>query len=166
LCRQAEEVLREIRLSIEEARPFAVAFLDIHMPSDLDGVEVAEQMRALDPNIEIIIMTGYTDIDVRDIARRVPPLHKLLFLEKPLYPQEIHQITLALGTKWQAECERQKMHNELERWLEERTIELMNANTQLAEEIEERKRIEEALRKSERAVSHRVRICAGPRGGI
>ncbi len=149
LCRQAEEVLREIRRSIEEACPFAVAFLDIHMPSDLDGVEVAEQMRALDPNIEIIIMTGYTDIDVRDIARRVPPLHKLLFLEKPLHPQEIHQITLALGTKWQAECERQKMHNELERWLEERTIELMNANTQLAEEIEERKRIEEALRKSE-----------------
>ncbi|GAK58451.1 sensory box/GGDEF family protein [Candidatus Vecturithrix granuli] len=154
LCTEAEEVLREIKLSIEEVRPFAMAFLDIRISSDLDGVGVAEQIRAIDPNIEIIMMTGYTDIDAREIARRVPPLHKLLYLEKPLYPQEIHQIALALGSKWQAECERQKVHDELERWLEERTTELMNANEQLAEEIEERKRIEEALRKSEER--HRI----------
>ena len=43
----------------------------------------------------------------------------------------------------------QKAHDELERHVEERTAQLLRANTQLKHEIEERKQAEEALRESE-----------------
>ena len=43
----------------------------------------------------------------------------------------------------------QKAHDELERRVEERTAQLLRANTQLKHEIEERKQAEEALRESE-----------------
>ncbi len=43
-----------------------------------------------------------------------------------------------------------KAHDELERRVEERTVELTRANDQLQREVEERRRAEEALRQSER----------------
>jgi PAS domain S-box-containing protein len=48
-----------------------------------------------------------------------------------------------------AEDDLQKAHDELERRIQERTVELMETNEQLKQEIEERKRVEEALRESE-----------------
>jgi len=48
-----------------------------------------------------------------------------------------------------AEDDLQKAHDELERRVQERTVELMETNERLKQEIEERKRVEEALRESE-----------------
>ena len=81
-----------MRLSIEEGRLFSVAFIDIRMPPGPDGMWTAEQIRTLDSDIEIVTMTGYTDVNPSDIARRVPPVHKLLYLQKPIHIQEIFQL--------------------------------------------------------------------------
>jgi DNA-binding NtrC family response regulator len=39
-------------------RSFSLAFLDIKLP-DLDGLELARQIRALDPALPIIVVSGY-----------------------------------------------------------------------------------------------------------
>ena len=39
-------------------RSFNLAFLDINLP-DLDGLELARQIRALDPALPIIVVSGY-----------------------------------------------------------------------------------------------------------
>ena len=52
LCRQAEEAVQAVDVANKEGRPFAVAFLDVHMPPGKDGVWAAEQIRGLDSNID------------------------------------------------------------------------------------------------------------------
>ncbi|HOL32222.1 MAG TPA: hybrid sensor histidine kinase/response regulator, partial [Anaerohalosphaeraceae bacterium] len=102
-CCQGDQAIEVVRNAIEIGKPFAVAFLDIRMPPGPDGVWTAEQIRRLDPNVQIVMMTGYSDFDINEIARRVPPEDKLLYMQKPIHSQEILQFALALTAKWQSD---------------------------------------------------------------
>lgn len=148
-CWQGDEAVDVVKRSLEQNRPFSVAFLDIRMPPGPDGVWAAEQIRGLDPDIEIVIITGYSDFHPQEIARLIPPVHKLLYIKKPLHRQEVVQVASALASKWHTERELREIHRELERRVQERTRELAIANQELQAEIAQRKRIEKALRKSE-----------------
>ena len=149
ICRQGNEAVDAVKRSIEENRPFSVGFLDVRMPPGPDGIWTAEHIRALDPYIEIVIVTGYYDVHPIDITHKVQPVHKLLYLQKPFYPQEIYQFASSLGAKWLMEGELRKIYKELEERVEERTAKLTKVNKKLEVEISERKRAEEALRQSE-----------------
>jgi PAS domain S-box-containing protein len=99
-CEQAETAVDAVAQALEAGQPFAVAFLDIRMPPGKDGVWAAEQIRALDPAIEIVISTAFSDVDPQEIAARVPPVEKLLYLQKPFHPHEVRQCAASLGAKW------------------------------------------------------------------
>ncbi len=118
-CQQADEAVDAVRDSLECGRPFSIAFIDVRMPPGPDGVWAAEHIRKLDSDVEIVIMTGYTDIHPGVIARRVPPAHKLLYIQKPFQSHEIFQFAFALSIKWHAECKLQEVHKELEARVEE-----------------------------------------------
>jgi signal transduction histidine kinase len=148
-CRQGDEAVDVVKRSLEQDRPFSVAFIDIRMPPGPDGVWAAEQIRGLDPDIEIVIITGYSDFHPQEIALLIPPVHKLLYIKKPLHRQEVVQVASALSSKWYTERELREFHKELEMRVHERTRELVSANYELQVEIAERKRVEDALRKSE-----------------
>ncbi len=102
-CRQADDAVEAVRRGLANGRPFAVVFMDIRMPPGPDGVWAAEQIRRVDPNVQIVMMTGYSDFDISVIAHRVPPEDKLLYVQKPLHAQEIRQFALALTAKWQSD---------------------------------------------------------------
>jgi two-component system cell cycle sensor histidine kinase/response regulator CckA len=149
LCRQSEEAVEAVRAAVEEETHFAVAFIDIRMTTGPDGLWAAEQIRRLDPDIEIVIVTAHGDVGPEAIVSRVPPPGKLLYLRKPFSPEEIKQFAVSLSAKWQQEVELGKIQAELENHVEERTTDLTKTNEQLKREIEERRRAEEELRKSE-----------------
>jgi len=113
-CQQADEAFDAVKDSLECDRPFSVAFIDVRMPPGPDGVWAAEHIRKLDSDIEIVIMTGYTDISPDVIARRVPPAHKLLYIQKPFKSHEISQFAFALSMKWHGERQLHEVHEELE----------------------------------------------------
>ena len=73
------------------------------MPPGPDGVWAAARIRELDPAVEIVICTAYSDIDPRDIGGMVPPEEKLSYLQKPFHPHEIRQMTISLASKWRSE---------------------------------------------------------------
>jgi len=114
-CQQGNEAVDAVKSSIKEDRPFSVAFIDIRMPPGPDGISTAEHIRRLDENVEILIMTGYLDAHPLDITRRVPPVHKLLYLQKPFHIQEIYQFASALSMKWHTERELQRVNDVLRR---------------------------------------------------
>ena len=114
-CQQADEAVDAVKNSLECGRPFSVVFTDIRMPPGPDGIWAAEHIRALDPNIEIVMVTGHTDIHPRDISSRVPPVHKLLYIQKPFQSREIFQFASSLSMKWNLERELKKVHKESEK---------------------------------------------------
>ncbi len=102
-CEGAEAAVRAVRDAIAADSPFAVAFLDMRMPPGPDGVWAAARIRELDPAIEIVLCTAYSDVDPAQIGHLVPPEEKLSYLQKPFHPHEIRQMTISLASKWRAE---------------------------------------------------------------
>ena len=102
-CDQAESAIAEVRQALAQNRPFAVVFLDMRMPPGKDGVWAAARIRELDPAVEIVICTAYSDIDPGEVSAIVPPEEKLSYLQKPFHPHEVRQTSIALASKWHAE---------------------------------------------------------------
>ena len=148
LCRQASHAIQEVKKALEEDHPFAVAFVDVRLTPGRDGVWTAQNIRSLDPHTEIVVVTGYSDVDPSEIGRHVPPEHKLLYVQKPLYPQEIRQFALALSAKWNTEKLVHEAKIDLEKKVRERTAELNKMCLQLRNELAERKKAEQALGES------------------
>src|SRR5258708_6497647 len=102
-CEGAEAAVATLRDALAADDPFAVAFLDMRMPPGPDGVWAAARIRELDPAIEIVVCTAFSDVDPRDIGAMVPPEEKLSYLQKPFHPHEIRQMTISLASKWRSE---------------------------------------------------------------
>jgi len=102
-CEGAEAAVAAVRDALAADDPFAVAFLDMRMPPGPDGVWAAARIREIDPAIEIVVCTAYSDVDPRDIGAMVPPEEKLSYLQKPFHPHEIRQMTISLASKWRSE---------------------------------------------------------------
>ncbi|MEY2919027.1 MAG: hypothetical protein RL261_332 [Pseudomonadota bacterium] len=98
-CNGAEAAVAAVRDACGAGRPFAVVFLDMRMPPGPDGAWAAGRIREIDPQVEIVICTAYSDVDPMEISRRVPPEDKLFYLQKPFHPHEVRQMALALGEK-------------------------------------------------------------------
>jgi len=141
VCRQGEEAVEAVIEALRVNRPYAVAFLDVRMPPGRGGLVAAETIRRLDPWIQIVVVTAYTDVDPATIAARVPPADRLLYIQKPFHPQEISQFAVSLCAKWRAERDFQSLRNRLETLVEERTAALASANRKLTREMQERERV-------------------------
>ena len=102
-CSGAEEAVAAVRDAVAADDPFAVAFLDMRMPPGPDGVWAAARIRELDPAIELVLCTAYSDVDPAEMGSIVPPEEKLSYLQKPFHPHEIRQMTISLASKWRAE---------------------------------------------------------------
>lgn len=83
-CSQGEDAISLAAKAAREGRPFDVVILDVRMPPGIDGVEAGTLIRQLDPNVEIVFVTGFSDLPMSELARRVPPPVKLHYFNKPL----------------------------------------------------------------------------------
>ena len=142
-CSQGDQALDAARKAVEEDNPFAVSFLDVNMPPGPDGIWTGEQIRKIDPFINFVIVTGILNIDSGEIASRIPPEDKILYVQKPFHLQEVRQFAMALSAKWESEKLLQETNRELKekvKELEQSSMallnnrrELENVNTQLME---------------------------------
>lgn len=107
---QGEEGRDMVRRSLEEGRPFALAFIDMRMPPGWDGLETMERIWDVDPNLQIVICTAYSDNSWQEINDRVKYRERLLILKKPFDSVEVRQLAIALTLKWNLERQaKQKM---------------------------------------------------------
>jgi len=109
-----EEACAMVKAAQESNRPFALAYIDVRMPPGTDGIETVRQIRQFEQDIEIVIMTAYSDKTLPEIVNDMELLHKLLYIRKPFSREEIQQITLSLVGKWNIEQELAKHQRELE----------------------------------------------------
>ena len=83
-CSQGRDAIRKAREAADEGHPFDVVILDVRMPPGIDGVEAGSRIREFDQDVEIVFVTGFSDIQRDELERRVPPPMKLHYFNKPL----------------------------------------------------------------------------------
>ncbi len=84
---------------------FDVAIVDLKMP-DMDGITVIEQLKNLQPFIEVIMLTGHGS---HDSAWEAGRLHAFRYILKPYDFEELHDLVHTA-----AEHRRRRMQKEFE----------------------------------------------------
>lgn len=83
-CSQGNDAIDLAEEAANDGQPFDVVILDVRMPPGIDGVEAGSQIRKMDPDVEIVFVTGFSDVRRDELERRVPPPMKLHYFNKPI----------------------------------------------------------------------------------
>jgi FixJ family two-component response regulator len=76
-----------------------VCIIDMRMPV-LNGFETAQRVRALDPEINIIICTAHSDMDPAEIRAKLSG--SVFFVRKPFVAVELYMMVHSLIESWNA----------------------------------------------------------------
>lgn len=121
---QGEPAVEAVQEAISAGQPYSIVFLDIRMPPGIDGIEAAKRIRALDPDVNIVIVTGSMSVEIDNLDAEVPPADRIFFFKKPFHAAECRQLAAALCGKWHADLALRRVNEELEQRVEERTAAL------------------------------------------
>jgi signal transduction histidine kinase/AmiR/NasT family two-component response regulator len=133
---QGQEAFKRVAEAAREGRPYSLAFVDVRMPPGWDGIETTEKLWTVDPNLQVVICTAFSDYTLEEIHSRLGRSHRLLILKKPFDNIEVVQLAYALTEKWLLGLELRRQCEQLERQVLERTAELRAANEGLASEAQ------------------------------
>lgn len=98
-CCQGDDAISIAKEAANDGSPFDVVILDVRMPPGIDGVEAGSQIRAMDADVEIVFVTGFSDVPLEELQRRVPPPIKLHYFNKPLsFTQLAHDVASMVKT--------------------------------------------------------------------
>jgi CheY-like chemotaxis protein len=90
-CSQGEMAISLAKQAADGGEPFDVVILDVRMPPGIDGVEAGSEIRKFDPDVEIVFVTGFSDVPLEELQRRVPPPMQLHYFSKPLSLSKLAQ---------------------------------------------------------------------------
>jgi two-component system NtrC family sensor kinase len=145
---EAQALARDAR---EAGRPYAVAFVDMRMPPGWDGVETAQRLWQVDPELQIVICTAYSDYAWEELMGKLEAhAERFLILKKPFDHIEVRQLATALTRKWTLGRQARARVDELEALVRERTSTIRDAHERLQREISQRHRMEAQLRRAQK----------------
>jgi signal transduction histidine kinase len=147
---QGQQALEMVDAALAADDPFYLAFVDMRMPPGWNGLETIERIWQSDPDIQIVLCTAYSDYSWEEIGHRLKRTDNLLILKKPFDVSEVAQMASTLTRKWVLLKTAQMKLDELERLVDERTRALQQTNHRLEKEIEERRKLEIQLIRSQK----------------
>ncbi len=123
-CNQGQAAVDAVENAIQAESPYSIVFIDIRMPPGMDGIAAARKIRKLDPNVNIVIVTGSMNIEAKTLVLDIPPSDKIFFFKKPFHAVECRQLAAALCGKWHSDMALRRANEDLERRVDERTAAL------------------------------------------
>ena len=148
---QGEEAWEKVKAAQAAGEPYWMAFLDVRMPPGWDGVETAAKLWEVDPDLQIVLCTAYSDYSWDEMLQKLGRSDRLIILKKPFDNIEVFQLAQAVTEKWRLLQESKAQLRTLERTVQERTASLQQTNGALEAEVEEHKRTEAELVKAKAA---------------
>ena len=133
---QGIEGIEKVKRSLEEGRPYPLAFIDIRMPPGIDGIETIKRIWAIDPQMQIVICSAYSDYSWEETVNALGLSDNLLVLKKPFDVIAVRQLASALTQKWVLAKETQKHTEFLNQLVDERTESLQQSFSLLRATIE------------------------------
>jgi len=85
-CQKAQTA--QAALDLMKAHRFQLAFLDVTLP-DMNGLELARQLRQLDPLLRLVIVSGYVSKEAAAVAQAQAEGLICAFINKPFLHEEI-----------------------------------------------------------------------------
>jgi DNA-binding NarL/FixJ family response regulator len=144
-CQQGDEAVEQVAKSINEEDPFSVVFLDIRMPPGPDGAWAAQQIHALDPCVNIVIVTAYSDVSPQEIVLKFETPARLFYIQKPFHWNEIYQFAFALSENWKIQRELKNHFQALEDNLVNTTNELHHTKQHAQDMLKGKNNFQEEL---------------------
>lgn len=148
-----EEGLQLLSAAMADKRPYALAFVDMRMPQGWDGAKTIEELWKVDPGLQVVVCTAYTDYSWDDLLYRLKGHDRLLILKKPFDNIEVQQMANTLSNKWDMARRASLQTSHLEQLVAQRTLALTQTSEALQQEIDERKQLESQLVQSEKLAS-------------
>jgi len=128
---QGQEALEMVRQALAAGRPYALAFMDVRMPPGWDGIETTARIWELDPALQVIICTAFSDYSLPDMLAKLGRSDRFALLRKPFDMVEVQQLTNSFTEKWRLFRQVKEAQATLERRVVERTEELAQAQARL-----------------------------------
>ena len=141
---QGQEGVELARKAAAAGHPYAMAFVDMRMPPGWDGVETTLKLWEVEPDLQIVICSAYSDYSWEELIAKIGQSDRLVILKKPFDNVEVLQLGLALTEKWHLLQQSRTQLETLQRAVGERTAELRS-------EIAVRKRAEEEAQAAQQA---------------
>ncbi|MES2981307.1 MAG: response regulator [Verrucomicrobiota bacterium] len=138
---QGPEALDLIVQALAENQPFSLIFMDVRMPPGWDGIETTARIWEVDPDVQVVICTAYSDYSWDEMTSKLGRSDRLLILKKPFDTIEVIQLAHSLTAKWSLLQGVRHQQQSLELAVQARTSELELAKTALELEIVERQKI-------------------------
>jgi signal transduction histidine kinase/DNA-binding response OmpR family regulator len=128
---QGQEAFEKVRAATADGRPYAMAFVDMRMPPGWDGFETIQNLWHVDPRLQMVICTAYSDQPWNEIFDKLEAGDRLLVLKKPFDNVEVAQLAHALTTKWEMTQRTEAKIDHLQASVQQRTEELQSTNDEL-----------------------------------
>ena len=129
---QGQEAFEMVKEALAENHPYALAFVDVRMPPGWDGVETVSRLWEVQPRLQVVICTAYSDYSWEQMRARLGRPDNLVVLKKPFDNVEVQQLAHALTRKYELNFQADMKFEELEAMVRKRTAELEQANDNLA----------------------------------
>ncbi|MHC4513906.1 MAG: response regulator [Planctomycetota bacterium] len=128
---QGKEGYLMVKKAVEAGEPYMLAFVDMRMPPGWDGLETIQHIWKVDPEIQVVICTAFSDHSWDSIVHVLGHADRLLILKKPFDVMEVTQLAWALTQKWILARRAQMKRDELEGLVTARTTSLEAARQEL-----------------------------------
>jgi diguanylate cyclase (GGDEF)-like protein len=142
---QGEKAVELVEEAQQQGEPFGVAFVDVRMPPGLDGIETISRIWRVDPELQVVVCTAYSDHSWIDVMSALGNSDGLFVLRKPFDAIEVLQMAHALARKWVLARETQRRVANLERLVSEQTHQLDSQSAELRAQVDRRAAAESAL---------------------
>ncbi|MCA9704617.1 MAG: response regulator [Myxococcales bacterium] len=147
---QGQQALERVIAAREGERPYALLFMDVRMPPGWDGVQTCARVLEADPDVHVVLCTGYLERGWKQRVEALPGRDRVLVLKKPFDVLEVQQLASALCERWTYTRRDRARMRELERSVTEQRGRLAAAATRLRDEIASRTLVERRLDKARR----------------
>lgn len=132
---QGREGFGLVQAAVQIGKPYALVFVDMRMPPGWDGLETIEHLWYVDPDVQVVICTAYSDHPWEDVSRRIGDTDRLLILMKPFNSVEVVQLASSLTKKWNLARSIKLQIEQLSSSVSRRTAELREANEHLQQGV-------------------------------
>ncbi len=162
---QGREAYELAKQTAQNGEYFALAFVDMLMPPGWDGLKTIRHLWEVQPDLQVVICTAYSDYSWSEVHNCLGLSDQLLILKKPFESPEVAQMAVALTKKWQLTKRLERIMEETQTMVQEH----MKKHQSVMAESSQRARHEMAAdlqHKAQTHLSNILRSCEAMRAAI